>query len=223
MKNYSVSAPMPDWKNPEDYKFVKDLRVDRLAWEFLRRNPEYVEYWKKLEPDLANQKENYQKQFILLRHGKEWHLDMLIDPNDDNPIHLRWLSVARPQIVGRAGPNRASPEDKTKIALVFDLTLAINRQLTDAKSILLAQREILRKSDEYQQLILSKRKADYSLYLRVLDAKKINKTYTEIANVLFPTGKAYTERGPEKVKEIFNQAKLIQDTNFYKLAMLAKL
>ena len=86
---------MPDWKNPERYEFVKNLKPDRLAWEFLRRNPKYVEHWAKVKPYLEQEKEAHQKNSILLRYGKEWHLDMLIDPDEDNPLHLSWLSVQR--------------------------------------------------------------------------------------------------------------------------------
>ena len=36
-----------DWRNPQDYEFTKQLTKDGWAWEFLRRNPKYIDEWKK--------------------------------------------------------------------------------------------------------------------------------------------------------------------------------
>lgn len=34
-----------DWRNAQDYEFTNQLTRDGWAWEFLRRNPEYVKEW----------------------------------------------------------------------------------------------------------------------------------------------------------------------------------
>jgi len=31
----------PDWRSPRDYEYLRQLDRAELAWEFLRRNPEY--------------------------------------------------------------------------------------------------------------------------------------------------------------------------------------
>ena len=31
----------PDWRSPSDYDYLKQLDRAELAWEFLRRNPDY--------------------------------------------------------------------------------------------------------------------------------------------------------------------------------------
>jgi hypothetical protein len=46
----------PDWRNPEDYEAIARLDLASLAWEFLRRNPQYrLEHrgvsWPALGPD----------------------------------------------------------------------------------------------------------------------------------------------------------------------------
>ncbi|APG09519.1 hypothetical protein BKD09_14340 [Bradyrhizobium japonicum] len=33
--------PKFDWRSPESYKSLQDAEVTDLAWEFLRRNPDY--------------------------------------------------------------------------------------------------------------------------------------------------------------------------------------
>ncbi|MFC1896810.1 transcriptional regulator domain-containing protein [Thermodesulfobacteriota bacterium] len=32
----------PEWRNPKDYAWVVNLTPSQLAWEFLRRNPDYL-------------------------------------------------------------------------------------------------------------------------------------------------------------------------------------
>ena len=31
----------PDWRSPSDYEYLRQLDRAELAWEFLRRNPDY--------------------------------------------------------------------------------------------------------------------------------------------------------------------------------------
>jgi hypothetical protein len=35
------AMPLSDWRSPTAYKHLSGLTPARLAWEFLRRNPEY--------------------------------------------------------------------------------------------------------------------------------------------------------------------------------------
>lgn len=34
-------SPPPDWRSSADYAYLNELDPSELAWEFLRRNPEY--------------------------------------------------------------------------------------------------------------------------------------------------------------------------------------
>jgi hypothetical protein len=38
---WSPVMPPSDWRSPAAYAYVSDLDQSSLAWEFLRRNPEY--------------------------------------------------------------------------------------------------------------------------------------------------------------------------------------
>jgi len=40
-----MRAVPPDWRDPAAYAFVQELSRERWAWEFLRRNPDYVADW----------------------------------------------------------------------------------------------------------------------------------------------------------------------------------
>ena len=39
----------PDWRVPEEYAFQDYLNPDRWAWEFVRRNHEYADFWNEAE------------------------------------------------------------------------------------------------------------------------------------------------------------------------------
>ncbi len=43
----SKGNELPDWTNPEDYAFLDHAKPEVWAWEFLRRNHDYREDWKK--------------------------------------------------------------------------------------------------------------------------------------------------------------------------------
>lgn len=48
-----------DWKNPQDYEFIKELNPDHLAWEFLRRNPDYKKDWARELPIFLKREKAY--------------------------------------------------------------------------------------------------------------------------------------------------------------------
>ncbi len=50
-----------DWTNPSHYPKIEDLTLDQWAWEFLRRNPEYLKDWEHFNnlPDYAEFEDGY--------------------------------------------------------------------------------------------------------------------------------------------------------------------
>jgi len=48
-ENWRVQIPIQksDWKDPAQYEYVTELNDRELAWEFLRRNPDYIEGFKR--------------------------------------------------------------------------------------------------------------------------------------------------------------------------------
>ncbi len=57
----------PDWQKAEDYNYIDELSLDALAFEFLRRNPGYIEDYQKfaeIEEELTTKfgpkKSNYE-------------------------------------------------------------------------------------------------------------------------------------------------------------------
>jgi hypothetical protein len=103
-----------DWKNPKDYAFVETLSVNRLAWEFLRRNPEYRADWARELPRYLEREKESRKNprfkndpvhkaplisiddpmFTVNPHiwdyFHKWGLYELVNPDQDAPFFLHF-------------------------------------------------------------------------------------------------------------------------------------
>jgi hypothetical protein len=101
-----------NWKEPKDYEFANTLNSKKWAWEFLRRNPDYIQEWEKelpLEferikkllsdpetkdaPHLEGYRTNTPESihFIIPGHSlnkyfKKWGILNLVNPEQDNPF-----------------------------------------------------------------------------------------------------------------------------------------
>jgi len=53
-----------DWRNPKDYEFTKLLTSEGWAWEFLRRNPEYIKEWEKALEKQKIDNENHKNELL---------------------------------------------------------------------------------------------------------------------------------------------------------------
>ncbi|QQG36702.1 MAG: hypothetical protein HYS17_02705 [Micavibrio aeruginosavorus] len=71
-----------DWKNPKDYGYLKSLPRKGWSWEFLRRNPEYREDYKKF----TRHQRQIDKKFPLMPRVKN---QLKLRKN-----HAEWLEVA---------------------------------------------------------------------------------------------------------------------------------
>ena len=40
--------PSANWRSPNDYAYLNELTGPELAWEFLRRNPDYIRDYRRL-------------------------------------------------------------------------------------------------------------------------------------------------------------------------------
>lgn len=187
----------PNWKNPEHYPTQHELReisLDRWAWEFLRRNAEFwkefTEADKKAKEDAAKDAGNQQRPIgwseqpagkVLAKWGVAWpvlpqwrkgNLDRWVVFHK-HPIHARSVKIE-----GRW--YRVLPDSEFREVLEFDLTAPIAPQLKRAKAILDASKEMHKGKipcESRKQIEL------YPLYLRVLDAKAAKATAAKMAEV----------------------------------------
>ncbi len=63
-----------NWRNPEEYQSMKNYSLEKWAWEFLRRNPKYVEDWKEKTSSIK-------KKSVESWPCKEWGMKVYRDPD----------------------------------------------------------------------------------------------------------------------------------------------
>jgi hypothetical protein len=59
--------PVPDWRSAAAYTYLTELKPAELAWEFLRRNPDYQRDYRTAAGDTASQAEFSEP--LILRWG----------------------------------------------------------------------------------------------------------------------------------------------------------
>lgn len=175
-----------DWKNARDYPPVKGTSLDRWAFEFLRRNQEFVVKFMaaKSEPKPASNGEligwsQTPTGKVLKEYGvrrpmlQEWVGAGMSDSPFIFPTHPISVRSCRVETAGAMFTDEAvgkyfniALEEPDKVVLEFDLSQPLNPQLARAKKMLVAN----------QIMHIGKKKTAkatvkmYTWYLRVLDA-----------------------------------------------------
>lgn len=204
-----------NWKEPKDYEFSKTLNSKKWAWEFLRRNPAYIEEWEKELPlELERRKkllsdpetkdapylEGYKKNtpesshFIipgrsLDKYFKKWGMLNLVNPAQDNPFPNPFNQFMSFQYGNVQGGNMGNIKKiflGNYISIVYDITHPLKPQIANAQKILL---EIQKDKVKEGKTLINrpkKHKDNWIEYLRILDANAENVSNEEIARVMFP-------------------------------------
>ncbi len=73
---------LPNWLEPADYADLKDASLQRLAWEFLRRNPEYQRDWQELGSlfDADSSRCDHSLKYEGVRLAERWGISDMVDP-----------------------------------------------------------------------------------------------------------------------------------------------
>jgi hypothetical protein len=186
----------PDWKKAGDYpegRELNDISLDRWAWEFLLRNPEFRKELTQAKSEMGKARPEDDKQkgpvgwsekptgrvlrkwgveFPMLPEWRKGNLDRWV-VFKNHPVHA--VSV---KLEGRRF--QCMPESELRVVLEFDLAAPIAPQLKRAKAILDASKKRHKgklPSESRKQIAL------YPLYLRVLDAKAAKATSAKMAEV----------------------------------------
>lgn len=192
----------PDWKNPKKYEYVNGLSLNQLAWEFLRRNPEYVKDWDLCnKTPLRDKDSKFEKAFFEvsfkwgisgeLKDPDKTYEDIKVD--SDLGIAFEPLGGDDTFLLDKTEDEEIRillglPDFKTgAININFNFLLPINPQLEVAKKRLYSlQKSAKEKWNLKTRKAFKPRKDEWILLLRVLDAEAAGATNKEIANVLFP-------------------------------------
>lgn len=195
---YLAATWRPDWKDARAYR--KKRTFAEWAWEFLRRNPRYEQFYLasmvkyERQPELIREAERLTlerdesgnfpeapddpqlaKFFKIMEAGNMWY-SLLNFPRPP------WQDKVELKIEGIAyclGGNSANAElvypRKDEVLCLFGLHLPIKAQLKEIEKILVREKKRLGLSDE------KSRENIYPNYLRILDAKLAGAKSREIA------------------------------------------
>jgi hypothetical protein len=191
--------PPRRWTQDKLFRRCPLLRL--WAWEFLRRNPEYRALWREHIAPFYKTAFSSQdigvpvkKQAVLVhRFGLDWFPP---SPNDDRPPSFIGTGLCWTEGNRVSSPFQPNPDDPIEvrmaetreagmllypgqIAVIFDLTRPISRQMAAAKKLFTEQRDQARLPARRNRIEL------FALYLRVLDGVDAGAKHTEIGAVLF--------------------------------------
>jgi hypothetical protein len=165
---------LPDWTQEKHYP-APPGEMCIWAWEFLRRWPEYREFWKvKIEPFIDG-------RGLICRdaNGIWWpHLDELetrfgvyspSPPQSTTPSRFTVSRVRWVQDDGEESQKICLREHK--VAFIFDLSRPLNPQFEAARASAQREQEGRQKSGAINLKASRKRTEKYVLYLRILDAE----------------------------------------------------
>jgi hypothetical protein len=201
-----------DWRNPKDYEFTKQLSKDGWQWEFFRRNPKYIDEWKKA---LANYKIEQKKSrddlipiiktlFDKGEDSKEkipsrissegassrWGFcfDEIINPEIDNPQEDPDIPIFKTfdYYYSKESLNLLPDLTEHKVVVVFDLSKSLTPQWKNIQPLLKEEQNDLKNSGKIEIQNIRNHLDIWISYLRILDAKKENVKDVEIAQVIFP-------------------------------------
>ena len=184
---------MADWRKAADYDFSKTFPPDRWAWEFLRRNPEYLKDWRaalsrfhdgtgefKDYSEGARSDDHDDPNFYLFVEEREkWCLGVLLNPSVNEPIHLGFeLDFGHMHLLkkGEAFISRGLEYP----IIEFNLRLSLGPQLAVAERRLKNAYSLLKIRPQRSK---NSRKL-WARYLRLLDADLDGRSPKQIANAL---------------------------------------
>lgn len=203
-----------NWANPQDYEFMKEFSPERWAWEFLRRNPGYIQEWEKelpleldrikeilSDPDTkdAPYLEGYRTNtpdsthFIipgesLNKYFEKWGILNLVNPEQDTPFPNPFHQFTSYELGTVKGGNIGWRRDNSLdpyVSVIFDLTRPLKPQFANAQKRLMDIQKHKVKTGKLSLRTVRKQKELWIEYLRVWDAKAQNVRNDTIAEVIF--------------------------------------
>lgn len=213
---------MPDWRTRSDYAFVKSADERRLAWEFLRRNPDYRRLFAEREAvvraagpsiDAAALAQLRQIDDALTRMGP---MDPKPPSADDPPMLLGNMGVSffnrATWLTGRRAYESSFARKDRSVWVEFYLDAPIAPQLRMTRTVL---------EDHYPELkALSRRRNPnrrlLAQYLRLLDAKDLGVTIPAMGAVLFPSANNEKPERPrdKRVRAMLRAATGLRDDGY---------
>jgi len=86
----------PDWRSPGDYKGLQSLDAPGFAWEYLRRNPDFVHDRTKLEHAACKRRLDTGNADAFARR---WGCELTIASENAATPQVRWTAEALPSVI----------------------------------------------------------------------------------------------------------------------------
>ena len=214
---YPQDWGLPDWRDGGAYPDHESPEPLKWCWEFLRRNPEYREFWERVERaeqalgpldrPLTTSPDGSAK--VRISDG-----GTLVGVAEAEERFGLWRAYDPRLSEGSPGlGEQAMPVPEGKVAILFDPLLPIEPQLKSARVTL----QSLGRARSYLSGQKAKSEARprvqlFANYLRILDAKEAGASDREIAKVLFP--RLDEDKVIRNVQNQYKAAKRMRDVDF---------
>lgn len=200
-----------DWRKPEDYESLREYSLDKWAWEFLRRNPEYFREYQELTKGM----DEIQAMGAAFFPGyHKWDLSGWLDPSREYTTMLLKPPGGTEAVISSADfPEgkgvffQFAGENTGEVLFRFDTRKPINPQIEIAKKELL---KLQRSQNGQRQAIFKPRtfggRDEWITLLRILDATSEGIKPKAIAEAFYPNEEISSTR-PHRIKEISDKIK----------------
>ena len=164
-----MTRTRPNWRNAGDYPDPAETSLHRWAWEFLRRNPQFVAELAEIRRGDSPEGRALLKRWGIARVNlPDWPADSPVH-FDAGPRPVRPVKIAGAWIA-------AALDRQDRITLEFDLAAPIEPQLERARQTLAANQR-----HHFPTLRRLRNQAEkFPLYLRTLDALDAGATRREM-------------------------------------------
>jgi len=194
--------PTANWEKWLDIDY-KDLSIDQWAWEFVRRNPDYIQEYKKFKP---------QETIANVGDARHWGLKRgYIPPTTDSHPRIEFY-----RSYGDLLPD-GHPVPPGKVAISFDLSMPNKPQIEYATKLLKECRkapkfvnrcvngELL---DEISVPQTNIQRDNLPYYLATWDARKSNFSNAKIAKAVYPHAfKTDPPNAKQRIQTFYDTAK----------------
>lgn len=215
----AMPAPLLDWRDTASYTYVHDLDGSQLAWEFLRRCPEYradfdawfVE-WRELTQ--SGRTESYldwrpiqQRMEVLCEKWSLWAVHGLGVPTSSLPPEFRDVQTLRgPRPVAFSFEGQKADTSPRLDDYVPSVTIRFYLDQPIKKQLALAEKMISELAEQYgvkpprlERKDERPSRQNVARYIQVLDAKLDNRAMIEIAKTLYGETRTAYDRARDHV------------------------
>lgn len=203
-----ASFERPPWRSPAAYMPLRTASLAQIAWEFLRRNPDYQRAWESFRKradelgsrgpgdvlaEFGDDAPNVVHEFSV-NQAREWGLNEMLDPSVGSPGPFTFsgggssYALVDGTAIPRTPQNPVGTQRLSKWMVVkVDLSFPLNVIEAQLLAAVHAQRRArIRRGVVHPVECRALRASRYVEYLRILDAHAMGADIKEIGDVLAP-------------------------------------